>query len=110
IAITTTSGGESGIYADLGEQLGITYAEFSNQTKMELTNIMPEFGSIGNPLDTTGNAALNKSLYKKCLKIILNDQVVNVVAVSQMDINSIALETSETTKNVLESLIECSKE
>src|SRR5699024_7854156 len=110
LAITTTSGGESGLYADLGEQLGVVYSNFDTETEQKLVELMPEFGSIGNPLDTTGNAALSKDLYKKCLTTIANDHNVDIVAVSQMDINTAALKNSETTKNIVESLFECSKE
>ena len=89
--------------------MGIGYSSFALETERKLKDILPEFGSIGNPLDTTGNAALDKNLYKQCLTTLVEDKNVDIVAVSQMDINSAALESSQTTKNIVESLVECAE-
>ncbi|NEU30974.1 acetate--CoA ligase family protein [bacterium LRH843] len=107
VAMTTTSGGEAGMYADLGEELGIDFTEFGEQTKEKIKSILPEFGSLGNPLDTTGNAALDKSLYSACLNAIAEDENVNVIAVSQMEITESALKNNKTTQVIVESIQEC---
>ncbi|WP_240374416.1 acetate--CoA ligase family protein [Bacillus piscicola] len=109
LAITTTSGGEAGMYADLGEELGIEFSEFSNDTKDRLANVLPDFGSMGNPLDTTGNAALDKDLYSTCLSTLAEDQNVDVIAVSQMDINEVSLKNNKATQVIVESIIENAK-
>ncbi|SFE53401.1 acetate--CoA ligase family protein [Alteribacillus iranensis] len=109
LAITTTSGGEAGMYADIGEDLGIQFAEFSDATKSRLKEVLPEFGSMGNPLDTTGNAALDKDLYSSCISILAEDNQVNMIAVSQMDINESSLKHNKATQVIVESLEENSQ-
>ncbi len=107
VAMTTTSGGEAGMYADLGEELGIHFANFNDFTEKKIKEILPEFGSLGNPLDTTGNAALDKNLYSACLNAIAEDENVHVIAVSQMEITESALLENKATKVIVESIQEC---
>ncbi|MEH7014129.1 acetate--CoA ligase family protein [Neobacillus niacini] len=110
VAITTTSGGEAGMYADLGEELGIHFSEFSDHTKVKLKSVLPEFGALGNPLDTTGNAALDKSLYSSCLNAIAEDENVAIIGVSQMEITESALRNNKTTQVIVESIQDCYKQ
>ncbi|MEK5442999.1 acetate--CoA ligase family protein [Fredinandcohnia sp. FSL W7-1320] len=109
VAITTTSGGEAGMYSDIGQELGVNFIDFNVSTKESLKNILPEFGSIGNPLDTTGNAALDKNMYSSCLNAIAQDENVDIIGVSQMDITESALNNNKTTKVVVESMLDCFK-
>ncbi len=107
VAMTTTSGGEAGMYADLGEEIGIRFADFQEKTKEKIKSVLPSFGSLGNPLDTTGNAAMDKSLYSACLNAIAEDDNVDVIAVSQMEITEEALRENKATQVVVESIQEC---
>ncbi|NWQ43412.1 acetate--CoA ligase family protein [Bacillus sp. EB106-08-02-XG196] len=107
VAITTTSGGEAGMYADLGEELGIRFTDFHETTQVKLKDVLPEFGALGNPLDTTGNAALDKRLYSACLNAIAEDDQVDLIAVSQMEITESALKNNKTTQVIVESIQDC---
>jgi acetate---CoA ligase (ADP-forming) len=109
VAMTTTSGGEAGMYADLGEEIGIYFTEFKEYTKSKLKNLLPEFGALGNPLDTTGNAALDKNLYSSCLNAIAEDEAVDIIGVSQMDITESALNNNKATQVIVESIQDCYK-
>src|SRR5690625_40929 len=96
VAINTVSGGEVGLYSDIGEAVDLTFPNFSKETKEEIEKILPDFGTVNNPLDTTGNAALSKDIYKQTLKTIANDDNINVCVVSQMELTKQALEHVKT--------------
>lgn len=110
VAICTVSGGEVGMYSDLGEENNINYPKFDPTTVEEIEKILPDFSTVSNPLDTTGNAALDKSIYKSTLQTILKDKNISVCVVSQMELNETALQTVKTSQVIVESLEEVSEE
>jgi len=110
VAMCTISGGEVGMYSDLAEKYSINFPEFNATTAGEIEKVLPDFGTVSNPLDTTGNAALDKSVYKETLQSILKDENVSVCVISQMELSKESLETVKTSQVIVESLEEASEE
>lgn len=108
VAMCTVSGGEVGMYSDLAEKYGVNFPDFDTSTEVKVENILPDFGTVSNPLDTTGNAALDKLIYKGTLQTVLNDKNVSVCVVSQMELSELALKTVKTSQVIIESLEETS--
>src|SRR5260370_18151475 len=53
-AVITTSGGACGIIADQAERTRLELPDFAPVTKRRLAELLPDFGTPQNPLDTTG--------------------------------------------------------
>ena len=98
-ALISGSGGACEIVADRGEEAGITFPQFSKETLERLRGILPEFGVAHNPLDITGAAGSQPTIYSKVLSAIGRDGqfgfvgVINEVPVSE-DTKSIVSESS----------------
>lgn len=54
VATVFMSGGAAGLASDLGADLGLHYPPLAEETKSQLAEIIPAYGTIDNPLDTTG--------------------------------------------------------
>lgn len=48
------SGGAAGLMSDVGEELGISFPDLAPETCAKLEAVIPEYGTVGNPLDATG--------------------------------------------------------
>jgi acetyltransferase len=48
------SGGAAGLVADVGARLGVAFPDLAPATVEQLERIIPEYGTVGNPLDATG--------------------------------------------------------
>jgi acetate---CoA ligase (ADP-forming) len=83
IAVMNVSGGENALTCDIGQDVGIDFAELSPATIDRLMQVLPSFGYAANPLDATGAAVFDMQLYRACLEALANDPNVALVAVSQ---------------------------
>ena len=67
------SGGENGVACDVGEQCGLHYPPFSQDTVEALRTILPDYATIQNPLDTTAMVCYDTDLFAKTAETILGD-------------------------------------
>lgn len=65
IGLLTTSGGVGSLMAYQADQLGLTLSPVSEGTRAELRAVLPAFGAVNNPLDTTAQAINDPDLYLK---------------------------------------------
>ena len=79
IAIVTNAGGPGVITTDEISQKGLELAEFSEETREELEEAMPDESTPHNPLDVIGDAGHER--YRQALKTILADENVDAVIV-----------------------------
>jgi len=85
IGIVSISGGACDIVADRAEDLGAVLPEISDATRDALTAIMPAYGTVQNPLDVTGAAVIDPTIFTRAIRAISRDPGIGVVGV----INSI---------------------
>lgn len=78
-ASVSFSGGETGICADLGEAYGIDYPEFSEATLVRLRQVLPDYASPANPLDSTATISYDADVYAATLQAIMDDPSVDMV-------------------------------
>jgi acetate---CoA ligase (ADP-forming) len=77
------SGGAGGLVSDLSEDVGINLPELAPETVEKLKPVIPEYGTIGNPLDTTGQAATQPEITEGSLVAIAEDPNIDVVIYGQ---------------------------
>lgn len=78
IGFITRSGGAGALMADRAEELGLDVAVLSADTVARLRQVVPVFGSTGNPVDITAQGLVDPSLMRESLKILLSDDKVHV--------------------------------
>ncbi len=78
IGIMTRSGGAGALMADRAEELALDVATLSEQTIMNLKQIVPAFGSTGNPVDITAQGLVDPAIMRESLKVMLADPAVDI--------------------------------
>lgn len=73
VAFTSVSGGLCEIFSDRAIEVGLTMPSFAAQTRRQLTEILPSFGTVKNPLDYTGVAQSDPFFVADVLDIITQD-------------------------------------
>ncbi len=85
------SGGAGGLISDLSQDLGISLPELSPETVEKLDNVIPEYGTVGNPLDTTGQAATQPEITEGSLVSMAEDPNIHTVIYGQAYPNRVDL-------------------
>jgi acetyltransferase len=80
IASLSLSGGNVVQIADVGEQLGLEWPAYSEDTQKSLTEVLPGYASLANPTDITSLASGQRDLLKRALDAIAHDDNVDVLA------------------------------
>ncbi|MFB0562533.1 MAG: acetate--CoA ligase family protein [Candidatus Lokiarchaeia archaeon] len=89
VAVISAPGGPAVSTADACEQAGLRLAEFSNETRKKLSEIVPEFGtSVSNPVDMGLIVTYDKTIYPLCTEIVGQDENVDMILVFHFVIDS----------------------
>ncbi len=83
IGIVSISGGACDIVADRAEDLGAQLPELAAATTEALTEIMPDYGTVQNPLDVTGAAIIDPTIFTRSIRAMAADPSIGVVGVIQ---------------------------
>ena len=81
VAVVTTSGGSGILAADAIADHGLRLAELSPNTREALSQIVPEFGSVANPVDVTATVMRDASLVERSLRVVADDAGVDMLVV-----------------------------
>jgi acyl-CoA synthetase (NDP forming) len=81
IGIVSISGGACDIVADRAEDLGASLPDLAAPTVEALTGIMPDYGTVQNPLDVTGAAVIDPAIFTRSIRVMSADPAVGVVGV-----------------------------
>ncbi len=77
------SGGAAGLVSDLSQDLGIELPELAPQTVERLERVIPEYGTVGNPLDTTGMAGAIPEIMEGALVGMAEDPSIHTIIYGQ---------------------------
>ena len=80
VAAALQSGGACTLFAEAAGSQGLTLPEFAQATKAQLRKVLPHFASQNNPLDVTGQAAVETKMFEGALEALAHDPEVGFVA------------------------------
>jgi acetyltransferase len=83
VAIGVVSGGAAGLNADLAADTGVDLAPLAPETAAKIEKVIPPFGSVGNPLDYTGQAAQQPEILEGCFAALAEDPNLHVIVYGQ---------------------------
>jgi acetate---CoA ligase (ADP-forming) len=87
------SGGACGLVADLSQDLGVSLPQLAPETVAKLTPVIPEYGTVGNPLDTTGQAATQPEIMEGSIVSMAEDPNIHTVIYGQAYPSRVDLQT-----------------
>jgi acetate---CoA ligase (ADP-forming) len=79
--LVSISGGACDMVADHAAALGAPLPVLAPATRAALAQVLPDFGTVQNPLDITGAAVIDPGLFTRCIEAVSADPSVGVVAV-----------------------------
>ncbi|NOR84947.1 CoA-binding protein [archaeon] len=79
VAVITNGGGFGVLSADALEKYGFNLPQFEKQTISKISEIMPGYSTIHNPLDIVGDADVNR--YEVTIKAALKDKNIDAIIV-----------------------------
>ncbi|MBY0266504.1 MAG: acetate--CoA ligase family protein [Burkholderiales bacterium] len=78
LGILTQSGGAGVLMADRAEEMGLRVTELSAPTREALAQVIPAFGTTGNPVDVTGQFVARPELLLDSLCALMADPGVDI--------------------------------
>ncbi len=79
VAILSNGGGAAIVATDECEKHGINIVDLAEETKQKIKDVVPQYASISNPIDTA--AAVSYRIYSEVIKALLLDQNVDALIV-----------------------------
>ncbi len=73
IGLITQSGGAGVLMADRAEELGLDVPVLGADTQEALKKIIPEFGTVSNPVDVTGQFVADPAVLRESVVLMLSD-------------------------------------
>lgn len=81
VAIVTSSGGASALTTDAAVQIGLRIDALSPSTADAILPLLPEYGSVANPVDLTGALLNDLVLIRKALEHMAADPAIDILLV-----------------------------
>jgi acetyltransferase len=73
------SGGACTLFAEAAGAAGLSLPELSSATKARLRKVLPHYASQNNPLDVTGQAAVETAMFEGALEALADDPSVGLI-------------------------------
>ncbi len=83
VGVATVSGGHKVLAQDIGEEIGLSYANFSAETELALSRVLPSISHIENPVDVTGAGVGNYDIQFGVAEAMAQDPGIGVVLMLQ---------------------------
>ncbi|WP_029136578.1 acetate--CoA ligase family protein [Nakamurella lactea] len=80
LGVFASSGGECGLIADLAEPAGVQLPELDTETARRLRELVPAYGSVGNPFDLTAGGWGDQEIYAASVAALGQCPTTDVVA------------------------------
>lgn len=87
------SGGAAGLVSDLSDDFGIDLPDLSPATIDRLNQVIPEYGTVGNPLDTTGMAGAIPAIMQGAIEGMAEDPNIHTIVYGQAYPTMVDLDT-----------------
>jgi acyl-CoA synthetase (NDP forming) len=79
LAAIIVSGGAAGLLSDLAPECDVSFSPLPEATESALREVVPEFGSVGNPLDVTGQAVFQTDILRCSIDLLAEAPNVDVI-------------------------------
>ena len=109
VGLLSLSGGQIGLISDLAENLGLVFPAFTGEGKQALTQILPPFVNITNPLDAWGSGDLEKT-YPACMDVVAREPHISLLAIARDTPPDIANREIEQSIKVTEAAVKARRE
>ena len=109
VSITSISGGSSEIMSDLGDRHGVSIPQFEAETSRQLREVVSDLGQTYNPIDLTGAAVRDTSLWVNVPRITSSDPQIGLVVINYDIPAAEDPARTETLEKIAEGLKRCSK-
>jgi acyl-CoA synthetase (NDP forming) len=109
VGLLSLSGGQIGLVADLAQDLGLEFPAFSEEAQQALTEILPSYSPIANPLDAWGSGDLERT-YPACVEVVSREEDIHLLAVSRDTPPEVASREVEQSLSVAEAAVWAARE
>ena len=109
VGLLSLSGGHIGLVADLAQDLGLRFPAFSAEAQQALTDILPAYSPIANPLDAWGSGDLERT-YPACVKVVSRQEDIHLLAVSRDTPPQVASREVEQSLSVAKAAVQAAQE
>lgn len=79
VAILSNSGGLGVMMVDKCKEFGLNIAKFKKSTIERLSDVLPVFASVQNPIDVTAQLLNDKDLLSKTIPILMDDENIDII-------------------------------
>jgi acyl-CoA synthetase (NDP forming) len=111
VAVIAVSGGEASLVADLAERADVRLPELAPETVAQLRTVLPAFGSIGNPLDTTDRGVYDaQNVYSGSIRALADDPSVSLIAVVQDCSPGLATRGANNYRRIAQTVLDAARE
>jgi acyl-CoA synthetase (NDP forming) len=80
VAAALQSGGACTLFAEAAGPAGVRLPDFAPQTTATLKKVLPHFASQNNPLDVTGQAAVETDMFVAAIEALARDPEIGLIA------------------------------
>ena len=109
VGFLSLSGGQIGLVRDLAEDLGLEFPAFSEEAQQALTEILPPYSPIANPLDAWGSGDLERT-YPVCVEVVSREEDIHLLAVSRDTPPEVACQEVEQSLAVAKAAVRAAQE
>jgi acyl-CoA synthetase (NDP forming) len=82
IGVLSGSGGECTLVSDAATNVGLEVPELSESSTAQLTEVLPDFGNLNNPLDGTGAMYDDERIFPRLIQALVDDPKIDIVTVN----------------------------
>ncbi|HEU5424800.1 MAG TPA: acetate--CoA ligase family protein, partial [Nitrolancea sp.] len=82
-SMAVASGGTAGVVADIASDLGVDFPALQPETIAKIEAVIPPYGTVGNPLDYTGQAGSMPGVLEGCYAALAEDPNIHVIMSGQ---------------------------
>lgn len=83
LAMAVSSGGTAGLISDMASKVGVPFPALASETAQRIDAVIPAFGTVGNPLDWTGNVGRQPDVMDECFAALAEDPNIHVIIYAQ---------------------------
>ena len=101
ITAALQSGGACTLFAEAAEAIGLELPKFAKETERKLRKALPPYANLNNPLDVTGQAAVETDMYCDALEALASDPSIGLVGVDTFPPRGATTEDADWTLPIL---------